>query len=204
MIWQHQRMGMAVVSDMAQAAVKRFHCSNCPHRFTFWGQMPVREGGVKMIPGRTYCKGAKKYRAFRSSDPKTVPPSWCPKRKNPCEVRVYTFKDNASWYLHHFLHKGESVPPHEFLCAVRASDTVDLTPAAFYSMLKDGKSASELLGTHIRPEEIVEIDDGLKPCCFYIRYGAPKYLPHWNTARARQNEYQRNAEDDSAVDMNKG
>ena len=37
--------------------------------------------------------------------------------------------------------------------------------------------------------EIVEIDDGLTSNCFYLTLNGVKYLPYWDTARARKNEY---------------
>ena len=174
---------------MVRTTVKEFRCSTCPYRFTLTGQFPVREGGVQMLPGRTYCKGGKKYRAFRSHDRKSLPPLWCPKRKTPCEFRIYTYKDTNTCYLHRLLHQGESVPPSGYQCAVRLSGTLDMTPAAFFSMSKE-KSATELLGVQVNSGEIVEIDDGLKPCCFYVECGEIQYLPYWNAEKARENHYQ--------------
>lgn len=44
---------------MVSNTVKEFRCSACPYRFTLTEQIPVCEGGVQMLPGRTYCKGGK-------------------------------------------------------------------------------------------------------------------------------------------------
>ena len=44
--------------------------------------------------------------------------------------------------------------------------------------------------------EIVEMDDGLKSYCFYLELSGAKYLPYWNTAKARQNVYQMDSEQD--------
>ena len=35
-----------------------------------------------------------------------------------------------------------------------------------------------------------KIDDGLNPCCFFIKYGEARYLPYWNAETARRNKYQ--------------
>ena len=51
------------------------------------------------------------------------------------------------------------------------------------------KGASELLGVMVKIGEIVEIDDGLTSNCFYLTLNGVKYLPYWDTARARKNEY---------------
>lgn len=178
---------------MAASIVKKARCSTCSYCFTFSEQIPRREGGIQLLPGCTYCKGGKKYRAFRKSDPKTIPPSWCPRLKSPSEFRIYTFKDVNTWYLHYLLHTDAI--PDGYQCAVRLSGTVALSPSAFFSMLEE-KDASELLGVEVHSGEIIEIDDGLKPCCFYIKYGETQYLPYWNTEAAGKNKYQNDAKED--------
>ena len=171
---------------MAANPIQKPRCSTCTHRFTYLESISRREGGVNLQFGREYCKGGKKYRAFKKTDPKTYPPDWCPKRKSPCEFRIYTFKDTDAWYLHYMVNKDAI--PSGYQCAVRLSGTVELSPASFYSMLEN-KTASELLGVEVKSGEIVEIDDGLKPCCFYMKFGDSKYLPQWDVARARENQY---------------
>ena len=123
---------------------------------------------------------------FKKKDPKIYPPNWCPKLKKPCEFRVYDFKDANTWYLHTLLKRKS--PPDGYQYAVRLSGTVNLTPSAFFSMAKR-KGASELLGVMVKIGEIVEIDDGLTSNCFYLTLNGVKYLPYWDTARARKNEY---------------
>ena len=44
-------------------------------------------------------------------------------------------------------------------------------------------------GVLVKIGEIVEIDDGLTSNCFYLTLNGVKYLPYWDTARARKNEY---------------
>ena len=66
---------------------------------------------------------------------------------------------------------------------------VELSPAAFLAKLED-TPASQLLGVEVNMGEIVEIDDGLKSCCFYLGNGNAQYLPYWDSAKARQNVYQ--------------
>ena len=41
-----------------------------------------------------YCAGfknKKRRKAFRKSDPAYKAPKWCPKRKEPCEYRIYSY-----------------------------------------------------------------------------------------------------------------
>lgn len=178
---------------MAAHKIKKSRCAECPHRFTYSEVISRREGGVNLHFGREYCRGGKKYHAFKKSDPKTYPPDWCPRLKSPCEFRVYTFKNTNSWYLHNLLHKDAT--PDAYQCAVRLSGTVALSPNAFFSMLEE-KDVSELLGVEVHSGEIVEIDDGLNPCCFFIKYGEARYLPYWNAETARRNKYQGDAKED--------
>ena len=40
----------------------------------------------------------KRAREMKKQDPKVYPPSWCPKRKDPIELRLYAYKDTNVWY----------------------------------------------------------------------------------------------------------
>ena len=180
------RKTIKAVSNMGAKGIQRFHCSRCPHRLTYLKGEPRQEGYIVLQFGQQYCTAGKKYRMFKKKDPKIYPPNWCPKLKKPCEFRVYDFKDANTWYLHTLLKRKS--PPDGYQYAVRLSGTVNLTPSAFFSMAKR-KGASELLGVMVKIGEIVEIDDGLTSNCFYLTLNGVKYLPYWDTARARKNEY---------------
>ena len=171
---------------MAKQTIRSFHCLSCPNRHTYLEHASMRGHGVTLHFGDEYCACSKKYRVFKKKDPKTYPPSWCPKRKWPCDFRVYTFKDSASWYTHQLFHRDDA--PSAYACAVRISGTVELRPTDFLSELEE-KTASKLLGVKVKSGEIVEIDDGLKACCFYIGTDDVQYLPYWDAARAQQNPY---------------
>ena len=46
-----------------------------------------------------YCAGfknKKRRKAFRKSDPAYKAPKWCPKRKEPCEYRIYSYADEQA------------------------------------------------------------------------------------------------------------
>ena len=171
---------------MVMNTIHPFRCASCPHRHTYMELISRREHGVMLHLGDVYCDGGKKHRVFKKKDPKTYPPSWCPKLKWPCDFRVYTFKDSASWYTHQLFHRDDA--PSEYACAVRVEGTVELRPTDFLSELEE-KTASKLLGVEVKSDEIVEIDDGLKACCFYIGTDDVRYLPYWDAARAQQNQY---------------
>ena len=171
----------------------KFRCSTCQYRKTDLESVSQYIHGVLLNIGQSYCTAGKKYRIFKKSDPKIYPPAWCPKRKWPCEYRIYAFKDVRSRCLHNLF--SENRPPDEYRCAVRQAGVIELSPADFFSMLEE-RTATQLLGVNVNPGEIVEMDDGLKSYCFYLELSGAKYLPYWNTAKARQNVYQMDSEQD--------
>ena len=51
-----------------------------------------------------YCAGfknKKRRKAFRKSDPAYKAPKWCPKRKDPCEYRIYRYADERVIVMTH-------------------------------------------------------------------------------------------------------
>ena len=51
-----------------------------------------------------YCAGfknKKRRKAFRKSDPAYKAPKWCPKRKDPCEYRIYSYADERAAVMAH-------------------------------------------------------------------------------------------------------
>lgn len=172
---------------MCGTSVSRYRCSTCPHSLTYMEAVSRKENGVMLQFGKRYCTGGKRYRKFKSSDPKAYPPAWCPKLKHPAEFRVYAFKNTDAWYFHTLL--GKEGTPSSFDCAVRISGTTELTAREFYE-LADEKGACELLGLDVYYHEIVEIDDGLKPHFFHLRPGGLEVLPYWNAESARRNKYE--------------
>lgn len=51
------------------------------------------------------------------------------------------------------------------------------------------RSASKVLGVLIHDDEVIEIDDGLRPCFFYVEDGAVKVLSGFQYDTARANQY---------------
>ena len=151
---------------------------------------------------RDTAQGGKKTRGFKPRDPKIYPPSWCPKLKCPVEYRIYAYKDVNAWYLHRLLQaKGLLNTPngHEF--AVRSDGHTALSARNFWKEVKF-KSASEVLGVPIYDDEVIEIDDGLRPCFFHMKMGQsrcffvfrvirPVKISMWSKLRQRRmNEIQ--------------
>jgi len=141
-----------------------------------------------MKPGERYCLCKKKAVHFKAKDPKKHPPTWCPRRKSPCEVRVYGFKSFRDEYLYDLLCRdlGRDVSPSASNYCVEEECTTDLTPKRFWDGLED-HFFSELLPVQVHTHWIVEIDDGLKPVCFYNTEEGFKIVPFFDTSRAREN-----------------
>ena len=147
--------------------VKMPTCFDCDAAYLHMGRMEERDG-VLMNPHERYCTGGKRPRRFRSSDTTRKPPKWCPRRKSPCEVRVYGFVSDDERDMHYFFARlrGER-SPSENSYGLRCQTTTTLSPKAFWRELLAGKTAKELLALDVALYEIVEIDDGIKPVCFY-------------------------------------
>lgn len=174
---------------MAREEIYRFRCSDCPNCFTYRESIPKKISGAFLEFGKRYCQGGKKTRGFKPRDPKIYPPSWCPKLKCPVEYRIYAYKDVNAWYLHRLLQaKGLLNTPngHEF--AVRSDGHTALSARNFWKEVKF-KSASEVLGVPIYDDEVIEIDDGLRPCFFHMEDGTVKVLLRFQSDKARENQY---------------
>ncbi len=138
-------------------------CLSCPHRLV-----------VGTFPSEArYCTGFKKKktpRRFRSSDPKIKPPKWCPKRLSPTVCRIYGFADRKSELMEFMLRNklGYIHPsPHHY--KLRLEIPLGMTAKDFFA-----ETEKEYLENILPPQvqvtagEIIEIDDGLRPYCFYV------------------------------------
>lgn len=143
-------------------------CADCPYHFRNDSTTSMIYYGLLLNPDDRACTGGKRVRKFKSGDPSVRVPSWCPRRKAPCEVRIYGFKDALCQFLHEELCRDlrRDAAPLETRYALVKSTTTELTPKQFWEnsqTLSDG----ELVGAAIETYQIVEIDDGLKPVLFY-------------------------------------
>lgn len=84
-------------------------------------RLPIKKKGVTMHLGERFCVAGKRARKFKRSDPKTYVPSWCPRLKAPCELRIYGFKNQREWRMHRSMcaYLGEDTSPSAFRYAVR-------------------------------------------------------------------------------------
>ena len=176
-------------------------CGGCPDNLYFWNDTPQKYPGTMLQPGEHYCTGGKKPRRFRSKDPKRKVPSWCPRRKNPCELRVYGFKSNRDRALHTLFDRDDSCQhgPQERRYAVVRETHTDLTPAEFWKRIKN-ECVEDLLRVEVQLNWVIEIDDGLKPVCFYRTEDGYIIVPYFDTAAARKNELEETSDHPASPD----
>lgn len=138
--------------------------------------------------GDRFCMGGKKVRRFGRGDPRVYVPDWCPKRKNPCEVRIYGFKSGEAWAMHEALccHMGMELTPSAFRYALESELHTDLTPQEFAKQCNYEPDA-ETLGVAVHRHYVVEIDDGLKPAFFYKTEKGYELLALFDAETARKN-----------------
>ena len=143
-------------------------CASCEHNYYHDKRTSELKRGVRLQPFEHYCLGCKRPRLFRGRDPKHKIPLWCPRRKNPCELRVYGFKSADEWYLHEQLCKsfGKEIPPMSSRYAVRHEQKIELSAYDFWRRCET-EPESGLLPEPVALHEIVEIDDGIKQHFFY-------------------------------------
>ena len=83
-------------------------------------------------------------------------------------MRIYCYKDANAWYLNFlFEQDGARRFPSGHNYAVRHECSTVLTAKGFYE-LTEQQLISDILGFSVWTNEVIEIDDGLKPYYFYF------------------------------------
>ena len=143
-------------------------CMDCPCRLDYEGSIGQIRDGTRMKPFERYCTATKRPKLIRKGYMIRKPPSWCPKRKDPCEVRVFGFASDEAEQIHYF-HAATSgkVSPQEHRYKPVFTGTIPLTPREFWRRCHE-YGADLGLPTKVELYQVVEIDDGLKPVCFYL------------------------------------
>lgn len=123
-----------------------------------------------------YCAGFKKKKrrkAFRKSDPAFKAPKWCPKRKDPCEYRIYSYANERSAVMAHMFEEDnigdrDIAFPSAFRYRLRAEGRTGLSPKAFYEQANaEDADSTPLPDESIQTSDVVEIDTGLAQFFFY-------------------------------------
>lgn len=163
-------------------------CYGCPSRYHYDESIPLKAKGVMMHCGDVFCVEGKKARKFSRSDPKSRAPDWCPKRKTPCELRVYCFKNTDEWMMHEYLctSMGKEISPEGRRYAVEYELHTNLSPHDFAKVCNQLTDA-ELVGAAVHRHHVVEVDDGLHPQFFYKTEKGYILAPFFNAETARKN-----------------
>lgn len=121
-------------------------CIGCECELQYTKSIPTKQMGVMMHMGERFCTGGKRARKFKRSDPKIYVPDWCPKRKKPCELRVYCFKNKNEWRLHEILchDLGMDISPDSWRYAPLYELHTDLAPQEFAKICNDAPDAETL------------------------------------------------------------
>ncbi len=143
-------------------------CASCENSYYHDERTGKILKGVRVQPFEHYCLGCKRPKMFRKKDPKTKVPDWCPKRKVPCELRIYGFTSADNWHLHEQLCNSlcKEISPSAHRYEVRYQGIIEIQPYEFWKRCED-EVDSNLLPVTVTLHEVVEIDDGLKPAFFY-------------------------------------
>lgn len=146
-------------------------CSSCDYLKT--------EGPAPF--GQRYCTNfpKKRKKRFRSSDPQYKAPSWCPKRLKPPMVRVYRLTEQAKTQrsvLEDAAGKQEPAPftPNARKYWLQREFPLSMTAKQFYTATKKGNGLNELYAD-LLSDDVVELDDGLKP--FFFHYSNTRFTP---------------------------
>ncbi len=149
--------------------VTKPRCGTCDRLKIYSGALPMKTHGVMLHVGDKYCDCGKKYRKFKKSELKKSIQEWCPRRKNPPELKVYCFKDDDAEDLHGLLflmgdRMQDSPIAHRYALRFKGH-----SPVCAYDLGKCLEADANIpdLGTPVDLFEVVEIDDGLKPYFFY-------------------------------------
>lgn len=168
--------------------LRRPSCLGCPHNLHFGDFVPKKQYGVMMHTGEHYCTGGKRARRFKRGDPKIAVPQWCPKRKNPCELRIYELKSVQDRQMFLCLSGNPDDPLYisEYRYALASSAKIEVTPQEFGGRCQN-EPYEELLGVNPPLYSVVEIDDGLAPAFFYKTSEGLKLAPYFRAEKARAN-----------------
>ena len=181
---------------MAKISIHKPRCLSCEYYGVHNESVPKKVAGAFLRVGCRYCSGGKKIRVFKRSDPKVYIPSWCPRRKEPAEMRIYCYKDANAWYLNFlFEQDGARRFPSGHNYAVRHECSTVLTAKGFYE-LTEQQLISDILGFSVWTNEVIEIDDGLKPYFFLVHEYGIEVLAYFDRDMARKNKLDRPDLDD--------
>lgn len=153
---------------------KRTCCKTCPY---------YRESYKEHLDRPVfYCtgKGKNRMRRIGKKDRASSPPEWCPRYITPPKLRVYAIReDYMTLYILDRLdaqEKNRKIYPAEFRYELRMETESPVSAYHLYHDVRDTQTmqsvyladVSQMLGTEVRSDEVLEIDDGINPVFFYL------------------------------------
>ena len=149
---------------MLNMPIREYLCNECPHMHYHNSITPRKVKGILLQAGDRYCTGGSRLRKYGKRDPAMRVPKWCPRRLSPCILRIYHYKSVEAEMLS-FLISGQF--PCEKDYAVKHEGSLSMTAREFVREV-NGKGLYEVLGFTVISNEIIEVDDGLKPYTFLV------------------------------------
>lgn len=103
-------------------------------------------------------------------------------------MRIYCYKDINAWYMNFLFEQDgahRSAYGHEY--AVRHKCSTELTAKGFYE-LTGQKQIDDILGFPVSANEVIEINDGLKPYFFFVHEYGVELIACFDRDSARKNK----------------
>ena len=175
---------------MVERKVRKPRCHGCAFFLPYREDVPKKVKGVLLKSGYQYCTAGKRAWQFTKSEARKTSslPSRCPRVNIPADLRVYCWKDGNTEFLHAlFMAQGVKFSPSEHQYAMRWEGKTEMTAYQFQKLVKQQRP-SELLGLPLHTNEIVEIDDGLEPYCFYLVDRSTARCVYFSGEKARENQ----------------
>ncbi len=100
-------------------------------------------------------------------------------QQKPCKLRIYTLSTDISWYLHYIQKRSIEEISGVYSCDYRERLAIDVPFDAdtLEKAVSDGITLLGCTGYIINNDEIMEIDDGLKPVFFISSHRASNGFP---------------------------
>ena len=149
---------------------KRTNCETCPYQL---------ESHKEYIDYPVYyCigKGQKNARRLKKKDRGAFPPDWCPRHLEPPKLRIYTPAGRKHAVDRFDRHTWYSPNPSSLQYTLRMEMDSPVSAYNLYQSvmgLLEWRSVwledfRELVGTEVQDEDVLEVDDGIRPTFFYL------------------------------------
>lgn len=179
---------------MIERKVYRPRCCKCEFHLCYNGDVPQKLKGVFLKAGYRYCTAGKRAWQLTRKEAKATAsvPTRCPLVRSPIVLRIYCYKDDSTSILR-TLFSAQGVPcsPSEYQYAMRYEGNTMLTAYQFQRLAKQQRPA-DLLGVPLHTGEVIEIDDGLVPYCFYLESSSIARCIYFSGQKARKNRLEEN------------